>query len=226
MADDLRVKLATCCRMMECFGLFDFNGHVSARLTGTDHILINSWGKSRASLTPEDIIKVDMEGRVVERGTRAPSETPLHLAIYRMRPDVQSVAHTHSPMVIALSIAQMKIVPVVSHGRRFPLTGVPVYDDCRNIDTPERALEVGRLLGPGRAVIFRGHGAVLAEPSVEGVLYTSFCLEDNAKMLFAASQMGRPQILRSEEMEEGQTGEKGLFGKAWSYFRDKANIGF
>jgi len=228
MVDDLQVKVATCCRMMEWLGLMDFNGHVSARLPDTDYIYINSYGKSRCTLTPEDIIRVDLQGRVVSEGTRAPSEIPLHTSIYRMRPDVQAVAHIHSPMVIILSIANKKIIPVVGQGSIFPVSGVPVYDDSRLINSTERGEAMARTLGRERAVVLRAHGATVVGESVEAVFFASFCLEDNAGKLFAAYQIGQPKALPSDEIEEGKSVfyTERVYNKAWSYYHDKTGINF
>ena len=225
MSNDLQVKIATCCRMMEWMGFMDLHGHVSARLPDTDYVYINSWGKSRCSLTPEDVIKVNLEGKVFNKGDRAPSETHLHTAIYRMRPDVKAVAHFHSPMAVILSIAGKKIIPVLGYGAIFPLSGVPVYDDSRLADTMERAEAVAKVLGQERAVVLNAHGVVVAEQSVEGVFFASLCLEDNAKKLFSVYQIGQPQVLPSEELEDylGRYTER-VFSKAWSYYRDKAGV--
>jgi ribulose-5-phosphate 4-epimerase/fuculose-1-phosphate aldolase len=235
MIDELKVKIATCNRMMEWLGLMDFNGHVSARVPNTDTILINSWGKSRSSITPKDIIRVDLQGKVMDRNAQAPKETPLHVAVYRERPDVRAVSHMHSPMVIILSVIHQKIIPVTPHGTMFPQSGVPVYNDSRLIDTMERGTKVARKLGKGRAVILRAHGAVVAERSIEGVFYVSFCLEDNAQKLYWALNVGRPRVLRGEELDEYKKAynrrlnsehPEREFTKAWSYYRDKAKITF
>ena len=227
MSDDLQVKLATCCRMMEWLGLINYSGHVSARLPDTDYIYINSYGKSRYSLSPEDIIKVDLQGRVVDKDARIPSETPLHTTIYQKRPDVQAIAHIHSPMVITLSIANKKIIPIVGSASGFPLSGVPVYDDSRLINTTERGEAVAKVLGQERAVILRAHGAAVVGESVEAVFFISYCLENNAQKLFAVYKIGQPQLLRSEEIEEGKKIYiPRIYNKAWSYYRDRAGISF
>ena len=130
-------------------------------------------------------------------------------------------------MVIILSVADKKIVPVISRGSIFPPSGVPVYHDSRLINTPERAEEVARIMGQGRAVILRAHGAVVSEGSIEGVFFASLCLEDNAKKLYASLQIGQPGVLRSEEIEEYQSDyAKRPFSKAWSYYCNKAGINF
>lgn len=84
------------------------------------------------------------------------------------------------------------------------------------------------MLGQGRAVILRSHGALVAEKSVEGLFLASYCLEDNAKKLFDVYQLGQPQVQSSEEIEEYQNDvyTDRLFSKAWSYYRSKANISF
>lgn len=76
-------------------GIMDFNGHMSARMPGSDHLFINAREVSRVSVRSEDIVTVDSSGRQVAGEGTPPSETPIHTRIYAARPDVHSVAHLH-----------------------------------------------------------------------------------------------------------------------------------
>lgn len=223
----LRVKVAQCCRMLEYAGLIDFSGHVSARVPGTDQIFINSWGAPRCSVTPDTIIKLDLHGNVLGGRGPAPSETPIHTAIYHKRPDVLSVAHLHPPATTALFIAQKEFIPVIYHGSIFS-RGVPVYDDSRHINTGEQAARLAEILGDARVVIMRGHGCAVAAESIEGCFFASIYLEDNADKLARAYQMGVPKGLTDEELEAGSSGiwKERQFKKVWNYFLLKAGIDF
>src|ERR1700689_1862750 len=94
----LREQLADCTRMMVMAELLDYSGHVSARLPGTDRVLIPGRDASRAGITVADILVVDPDGKTLEGKGPPPTETAIHTGVYRARPDVQVVGHGHPPM--------------------------------------------------------------------------------------------------------------------------------
>lgn len=225
-AYELRVEIATCVRMLEHLGLINFSGHVSARILGTENILINSWGASRCALGPQDILRADLEGTPLDKAAKCPSEIHIHTGVYRQRPDVQSVVHFHPPATTALSLAGKEYVPVIHHGAVFA-AGVPVYDDCRHVNTRERGSALAAVLGQRRAVIMRGHGAVVVAESVKGAFFGSVYLEDNAEKLLTAFGIGDPLVLRGEEQTIGnRMWRQPQFEKVWKYYQEKSGIGF
>lgn len=227
--DQLRGEVATCVRLLEYLGLIDFSGHVSARIPGTDTILINAWGgkASPEKVTPADIVKADLDGNPLNEGDQLPSEKHIHTSIYRKRPDVMVVAHTHPPVTTALSAAGIEYVPVMHHGAIFQ-AGVSVYDDCRHVNTKEKGDAVATALGSLRATLIRGHGAVVVAESVKGVFFGSVYLEDNAKKLADVYKMGRkPIVLRADENEAcGRIWRENQFYKIWNYYLEKSGICF
>jgi ribulose-5-phosphate 4-epimerase/fuculose-1-phosphate aldolase len=156
----------------------------------------------------------------------APIELPIHSEIYRQRPDIFAVAHLHPPITTILSIAAKPYVPVIFHGAIFA-GGVPVYDDCRLVNTQERGKALAKILGPLRAAIIRGHGAVVTAASVPAVFLTSVYLEENAHLLYKACAVGQPQALNDMELSEGPNLlHPRVIKKLWSYHIDKAGIDF
>ena len=85
----LRQQLADCHRMMVMAELLDYSGHVSARIPGTDRILILPRDASRAGVTPDDMLVIDLDGKVLDGNRLPPTETAIHLGVYRAREDVQ-----------------------------------------------------------------------------------------------------------------------------------------
>lgn len=223
----LRLEVATCCRLLEYLGLFDFSGHASARIPGTDFILINSRESVRSNIRPQDIVKVNLKDDVYEAGSLAPSEVYIHTLIYRHRPEVNAISHTHSPAVIALSTAGKKFVPIIYRGYIFA-EGVPLYDDSRTVCSVDTGKDLAETLGQRQAVIMRGHGAVVVADNMKALLFYSLSMELNAKYQLTVYQTGaEPRPLRREEMEEGKRffGPK-TFEKAWQYYVDKATLKF
>src|SRR5574340_854429 len=217
--EKLRTEVALCVRMLEYLGLIDFSGHVSCRIPGTDTFYINSWGASRHRLTPADIVKSDLAGRPREEGVILPSEINIHTSVYKFRPDISAVAHLHPPVVTALSAAGKEYVPVMHHGAIFH-AGVSVLDDCTHVNTVEKGDAVATVLGPRRAMIMRGHGAVVVAESVMGLFFGSVYLEDNAKKLAQVYMMGgTPKVLRPDELETTKKiWRQNQFDKVWNYY--------
>src|SRR4030095_988230 len=122
----LKVKVAQAVRMLAAEGLVGSSGHVSARVPGTDRVLINSRDASREVVEPEDIVTVDLNGKKIAGKDREPDEVFIHVSVYRARPDVMSVIHTHSVYSTAFTVAQKEILPVSVHGAIFA-DGVPEY---------------------------------------------------------------------------------------------------
>src|SRR3954466_16432183 len=94
----LRQQLADCHRMMVMAELLDYSGHVSAGMPNTDRLLILPRDASRAGVTADDMLVVDLDGNVLEGKGPAPAETAIHLGVYRARDDVQVVGQRHPPI--------------------------------------------------------------------------------------------------------------------------------
>ena len=223
----LRREVAICCRLSEYLGLFDFSGHASARIRGGESFFINSRDSVRSNITPQDIIKVNLLDGTYAEGRMAPSEVHIHSAIYQSRPDVDAVAHLHSPAVIALSVAKKQFLPVIPRGSVFA-AGVPLYNDSRTINSPASGLALVNVLGQQRAVILRAHGSVVVAKTLKELLFYALSLELNAKDQLAAYQAGeQPQALPDDELNEGKRlyGQR-LFEKAWDYYVGKVDLNF
>lgn len=224
--DELRIEVATCVRMLEYLGLIDFSGHVSSRFPETESMLINSWGAGRHGVGPQDIIEANLAGEPIEKNVKLPSEVHIHASIYRHRAEINAIAHLHPPATTALSTAGKDYVPVVHHGAIFA-EGVPIYDDCGHVNTREKGDALARELGFCRAVIMRGHGAVVVAESVKGSFFGSVYLEDNAKKLLEAYKMGKPVALREDELKIGDhIWRQSQFEKIWNYYLEKSGIKF
>ena len=223
----IRTELATCVRMLEYLGLIDFSGHVSMRTPQKDdEILINSWGASRCCLGPQDIVRANFGGEALDANAIVPSEIHIHTAVYRRRPDISTVAHLHPPVTTVLGVAGRTYVPVMHHGAIFGM-GVPVHDNCGHVNSMEKGDALAETLGDHRAMIMRGHGAVVVAESVKAVFFGSVYLEDNAKKLVESFKIGEPIPLREDE-QKASAGiwRQNQFDKVWQYYMEKTGIHF
>src|ERR1041385_8200204 len=137
IVSDLRKKVALSCRIVGNQGLTrGALGHVSARIPGTDRVLIKGKGVNEEAVefaTERDIITVDLDGRVLDkgRGLEAPNESAMHLAVYRKRPEVMSVIHTHPDWIVALTACDKPLLPIYAAyspaGMKLAVEGIPIY---------------------------------------------------------------------------------------------------
>jgi L-ribulose-5-phosphate 4-epimerase len=217
----LKQALADAILMMEAARIMDFNGHLSARLPGTDHVLINSGRSVRSALTSQDIITIDLDGTVVEGDTPPPMEFPIHTEIYRRRPDVQSVAHVHPLWSTVLGIAGQAVQPVIMQAavlgeiRRFP--------KIASINTKPLGEALADTLGGHRLVTLQSHGAVTAGASVLEAFVLAVYLEENAERQHLAMQVGSPVVLGAEDCAviARNLWKPTLLKKVWDYHHAK-----
>lgn len=219
----LKESLATCCRILLMEGLVDYNGHVSARIPGTDRVLIHGRQVSRRVVTAKDFVTVDLDGNKLEGETEPPGETAIHTCIYRARPDVFSVAHLHPHFSTLLGIARQPIVPVFTLGAPFG-DGVPLYDDPDLVVTREQGDALAAALGNKRAVLLRGHGCVVVGENVTSTLVGSVFFEENARKQYQASLVGDVKVFSGDEVERAPKSiwRDGTIRKVWAYLESKA----
>ncbi|MFB3887411.1 MAG: class II aldolase/adducin family protein [Thermodesulfobacteriota bacterium] len=112
----LKDKLARACRLLEMTGLIDYSGHISARVPGGQSFWIHPRQLSRTEVKPADMVEVTLKGESVGGGSKPPSETPIHTAVYQVRQDVNCVIHLHPHYSILPSIVGQDLIPVCQHG--------------------------------------------------------------------------------------------------------------
>jgi L-fuculose-phosphate aldolase len=220
----LKSDLVTAIRLLTAESIMDFNGHLSFRLPGTNQVLINSRRASRAGLRVEDIVTIDLDGRVIA-GDEPPSESPIHTRIYCARPEVLSVAHIHPQYATVFSIAEKPLLPVFTLGCMFPREGIPVYDDPDLIRTNAQGDAVAKSMGNARAVLLRGHGAVAVAEDVVSCFNLCIWLEENAKKQLWASQLGTPHVFTEDELTRVRASmwRPEVIRKTWDYYVAKGH---
>src|SRR3979490_3447401 len=161
----LRRRLAAAHRILTAGGIWPITkGHVSARIPGTDHVLIlghiHSEGRSLIDTDVDDIVTVDLEGKWLEGRIEPVDERFLHLEIMKARSDVTSVVHAHPTYATAFGIAGVNILPGGNRGAKFA-PQVPILDFDPQIHTPERGRMVRDVIGDGYAAVLKNHGVAV-----------------------------------------------------------------
>jgi ribulose-5-phosphate 4-epimerase/fuculose-1-phosphate aldolase len=227
----LKLQVAACSRMLVMEGLLDYSGHVAARAPGRDAFYIQPGAAPRNSIAPDGLLLVDFEGRVLapegrsgEAG-RPPVEIPIHIEIFRARPDVLAVLHCHMELAIAFTMMQgVQLVPMRARAVRWE-SGIPTDPDPSHIKTTEQGRHLADTLGRHNAALMRAHGMVIVAESVPALLVDAVHFDENARALLTVLQAGaRPIPLTADERVQVNRHEMRDFHvpKLWSYFTDKA----
>jgi L-ribulose-5-phosphate 4-epimerase len=220
----LRQQLAECTRMMVMAELLDYSGHLSARI-GADRFLIPTRDASRAGITADDILIVDLDGKVLEGNGPCPTETQIHAGVYRARPDVKVVAHGHPPMSVLFTMVDRPMIAVRNFGYRF--IGTPVHPDPTHIRTREQGDAVARTLGQCSCCLLRGHGSVIAANSVAEVFLDSLEMEENARSAVHAASLGPLKPItpgEAEQLKASYAKNDYRAAKIWEHYQEKARL--
>ena len=188
----LKRKLITAGKVLAAAGQGDFTrGHISARLPGKKPLFImkpHSVGLDE--ITPKNILTIDMTGKVVAGTARRHSEVFIHSEIYKARPDVGCVIHTHPPYAVALS-GSGRPMKALSQGGALFRGAVGLYTDTINlIRTPEMGAGVARALGNNRIVMLKNHGIAVACATIEEAVVCAIMLENAAMIQMVAEAAG------------------------------------
>jgi ribulose-5-phosphate 4-epimerase/fuculose-1-phosphate aldolase len=166
----MRVDLAACYRLAAHFGMTDLiYTHISARVAGPEHhFLINAFGLLWDEISASTLVKVTLDGDVVEDPTGSGINRAgyvIHSAVHRARPDVGCVMHTHTQAGIAVSAQEHGLLPLSKHAMRF-WNGIAYHDyEGLALDLDEQTRLV-RDLGNHQAMILRNHGLLVCGESV------------------------------------------------------------
>ncbi len=215
-----RRLLTDAIRMLERAGVVDYNGHFSAR-SGDDRMLINSGPSVRGALTGEDIIAINLDGRPLEGNVPPPLEFHLHSEIYRARPDVKAIVHTHPRWSTYLSMTGTPYKPVYAQG--VLLGEVPLFDTPNSVNTKAMGEQLAKALGPRPSILLKSHGVTVVGADVVEAFTLAVYLEENSERQYMASQIGEPYVFSQEEQAlcREKLWTPSLFKKTWDHYRSK-----
>lgn len=174
-------------------------GNVSARDPETGLVVIKPSGVRYEDLRPEHMVVLDPQGQVIEGDLKPSSDTASHLYIYRHRPDVGGVVHTHSPYATAFA-ALGRPIPVVltaiadEFGGPIPCGGFALIGDE----------SIGKVvidtIGDSPAVLLKNHGVFTVGKTAEAAVKSAVMTEDNARTVWLALQLGTPDEIPAQEV--------------------------
>ncbi len=209
-------------------GVLDGFGHVSARDEKNPAHFLLSRSMAPGLVTTKDILEYDLEGTAIDSGGRAVYlERFIHAAIYRARPDVKAVVHSHSPSLIAFSVTGTSLRPVY-HLSSFLGAGTPIFDirDAAGMtDMLVRDNKLGdalaKVLADKPVALMRGHGAVVAGSSVQQAVYRLIYTEVNARLQIDAARLGSITFLSPEEAAKSAATLDAQVPRAWELWKSR-----
>ncbi len=192
--DEIKQQLIWAGKVLVAEGQDDFTrGHISFRLPDKPSLFFmkpHSLGLDEITL--ENILTIDLEGNVVAGTARRHSEVYIHSEIFKLRPDLHCVIHTHPPYSVALSATGRPMRCYSQPGALF-YEALGVYTDTINlIRTHEMGAGVAKALGPHRAVLLKNHGVVMAGTSIAEAVVRVIMLENAAMVQMTAEAAGDP----------------------------------
>jgi len=231
-ADPLLIEdLVAANRILANEGVLDGWGHVSVRHDRAADRYLMARSIAPELVTAADIMEYDLDSVPVDaRGRATYLERFIHGEIYRARPDVRAVVHSHSPSVIPFGVTGASLRPLY-HMSAFLAGGVPVYDIRQAsggmTDMLVRNATLGqslaRVLGSAPVALMRGHGAVVVGTSLPAVVFRSVYTEVNARLQMQAMALGGPVVyLDPEEAKRAEASVAGTFPRPWELWKKKA----
>ena len=202
--------LVAASRILAGHGVLDAWGHVSIRHPGDPSRYLLSRARASALVTADDIMEFDLDSNPIDqRDRRVFLERFIHGEVYRARPDVNAVVHSHSPAVIPFSVTQVPLRPI-AHIAAFLVDGVPVFD-IRDAGIERGMLVVNSAQGKALAgtlgdkpvALLRGHGNVVVGPDVRRAVLRAIYTEVNARQLATALTFDSPiTYIAADEAQE------------------------
>lgn len=235
---DLLADLVTANHILYQQGVLDSFGHVSARSPLRPDRYFMSRALAPGLVTVDDLVELDLDGTPVGAESRSLYiERYIHGEIFRARPDVHAIVHSHSPTVIPFSVSQVGLKPIY-HRAYFLAGGVPVFEirevaGQRNnmlINDPVRGAALARTLGGGNVSLLRGHGNVVVGPNIRTAVTRAIETEVNAKLQLQAAMLGGPITFLSPEEAESlgtelagtKPSDKRGADRVWEFLKSEA----
>ncbi len=211
-------------------GVVDGFGHVSVRHDKNPSRYLLARSMAPALVTTDDILEYDLESVPVDpRGRISYLERFIHGEIYKLRPDVHAVVHSHSPGVLPFADTKVTLKPM-NHIAGFLGENTPVFE-IRDTAGPAsdmliRNAALGHALavtlGPNSVALMRGHGSVTAAQSLHHVVFRAVYTEVNARVQSEALKLGQPTYLNAEEAAAATVTNNALVDRPWELWKRRA----
>jgi len=185
-------------------------GNVSVRIGKNEELLITPSFNQYTTLTKDEIVHMNFDGVALSTGKLPSTEAKMHIAIYKSRPKVQAVIHTHSPFATMLSVIR-KDIPVIMEEMYIFLGGSVSVSDFGEAHTEEIGQVALRALGIKNGALLANHGVIVCGKSIDQTVKFAELVEKLAKIYWGALQIGDPEIIPKEHLERFEKLHESLF---------------
>jgi len=217
-------------RILANEGVLDAYGHISARSDKRPERFLMSRSRAPALVTAADLMELDADSEAVGRDERKGFiERYIHGEIYRRRPEVMAVVHSHAPSVIPFGVTKTRLRPIYHMGS-FLWSGAPVWDirkvrDDNDILVRDRPLgaALAEALGGCNCVLMRGHGMTVIGESIQEAVFRAIYTEMNARLQLHAETLEGPiQFLSDTEGKRSSAANRGTLERPWELWKQNA----
>jgi ribulose-5-phosphate 4-epimerase/fuculose-1-phosphate aldolase len=225
-------ELVVANRILYNEGVVDGFGHISVRHDKRpDHFLL-ARSMAPGLVEAADIMEFDREGEAVDPQGRTPYlERFIHSEIFKRRPEVQAVVHSHSPSVIPFGVVPVGLQPIY-HMSSFLGAGVPIFE-IREAGGPATDMLVrnaalgaalATTLGNNAVALLRGHGNVVVGGSIREATFRAYYTEINARLAADALRLGQGRVtfLNGDEAKASTETNRAQIGRAWDLWKARA----
>ncbi len=221
--------LAAANHILAAQGVVDAAGHVSHRHPDAPERYFMSRVLAPGLVTPGDIIEFNLESDLCDgEGPKGSLERFIHGEIYKARPDVNSIVHSHSPSVIPFGLVDVQMRPMF-HMAAFLTPGVPVFDISEQFGATDMLVSDGpkgvafaNCLGDKDVALMRAHGSTACGPTLQAAVFHAVYTEVNARIQHwtAGLSGGGPMaVLNDEEGRLADAVNQGARHRAWELWR-------
>jgi ribulose-5-phosphate 4-epimerase/fuculose-1-phosphate aldolase len=231
IAAEQLADLAAASRILAAQGVVDGFGHVSMRHPAAPSRYLMARSIAPALVTPDDLIEYDLDSNPVNADGRSSFlERFIHGELYKARPDVMAVVHSHSPSVIPFGLVGVRM-QAMFHNAGFLAEGVPVFDIREKfgatdmlVGNGEKGVALAQVMGRKDVVLMRAHGSVACGPTLQSAVFRAVYTEVNARIQHWTVALAGGAPIAAVEPEEGRLTDvvnrtAGL--RAWDLWRSQ-----
>src|SRR5262245_224063 len=210
--------------------VLDGFGHVSIRDPRNPNRYLMSRSIAPATVTADDIMEYDLDSKPVDvKGRGSYKERFIHGEIYKVRPDVNAIIHSHSPTIVPFSVTKYPLKQNL-HNDTFLGEGPPIFDirDAAGptnllVETPALGKAIAERLGKANIVLMRGHGDTVVGPNVRLATFWAIYAEVNARQLAQAIAIGGPiTFIEGEEQKLTHENMATAYERPWQMWKREA----
>jgi ribulose-5-phosphate 4-epimerase/fuculose-1-phosphate aldolase len=222
--------LVTANRILANEKVLDGFGHVSVRDPRDPNRYLIARSVAPALVTADDVLLADLDSNIIDpKGRSSYKERFIHGEIYKVRPDVKAIIHSHSPNIVPFSVTKYPLKPIL-HNAAFLGAGPPVFD-AREVagptnllvETPALGKAIAHALGKSEIVLMRGHGDTVVGPNVRLATFWAIYAEINARQLAQAIAIGGPIIfIEGEEQRLTHENMATAYERPWQMWKRDA----